>query len=229
MLELNKIHTGDCIELMEQLPDYSVDISLTDPPYNMGIDYGKYYNDSKSEDKYTSWCKEWFNILYKKVKDKVIFTCGNKNLPMWLEIKRPTVILCWHRQNSSSHVGLNLFNNWEPILLYSKTTSKINAMRDFYSFYVESGICRPKGERIEHYCPKPIKLWRKLILDYSNEGDVVIDPFIGSGTTAVACKELGRDYLGIDINQNYVDIADRKVQQTNYTGSPKYTHKSFRI
>lgn len=232
MLELNKIYTGNNIEIMSEFKNFSIDMCLTDPPYNLGIDYGKYYNDNMTYDEYMDWCTEWFNILNKKVKDKIIFTCGNKNLAMWCKIKEPTVIACWHRPNTRTSVNLGLLNNWEPILIYSKTKDKINALRDYYSFYVQMGICRTfQKEKKEHYCPKPHDLWMQLVLDYSNKGDIVIDPFMGSGTTAVICIETGRNYIGCEINPNFVDgISNERIKKAKYIPQKiKYNTRSLRI
>lgn len=230
-MDINKIYVGNNIEVMKEIKNYSIQLALTDPPYNLGIDYGEYYDDNKTYDEYFDWCKEWFKVLYSKVIDKVVFTPGNKNLAMWFDIMKPTVISCWHRPNTRTSVNLGLLNNWEPILIYSKTKKKVNALRDYYSFYVEMGICRSFQKDVkEHYCPKPIELWKALVLDYSNPGDTVIDPFMGSGTTAVACIETGRNFIGIDINPKFVDMAYGRVNKAKYVPQKiKYGTKSLRI
>jgi len=78
-------------------------------------------------------------------------------------------------------------------------------------------LIKGKTQFHKHYTIKPLGLIKKLILGFSNEGDLVLDPFMGTGTTALACLETNRRYIGFEINQEYVDIANKRLEQENIT------------
>ena len=79
--------------------------------------------------------------------------------------------------------------------------------------WIQEDMRKHKKENWEHPTQKPVELCRWILEKYSNEGDTVLDPFMGSGTTAVACKQLQRNFIGFELSQKYVDIANRRLQQ----------------
>jgi len=241
---LNQIICGDCIEVMEEMPDDVIDLVVTSPPYNIGIDYGKYYNDKKSWSKYFEWCRSWLELLYKKLKStgrlciNHYLSCGkadNRHAPL-MEI---------------NHIALDVgFKHHAVAIWMDRTLSKLTAWGSYCSPvapYINSPfegvliLYKEKWKREDKKASKidkrlfekacsgiweiptdrlrltsatfPIELPKYCISLLSFEGDIVLDPFCGSGTTALAAKELGRNYIGIEINPHYCEIAKKRVAQ----------------
>lgn len=100
------------------------------------------------------------------------------------------------------------FNAWEPIFIYGKASERIG--RDVLRV---NTLNFSKGPEKGHPCPKPVSLWEKLLTSFSKEGDKVLDPFIGSGTTAVVAQKRQRQWVGIDINPEYLEITNQRIKQ----------------
>jgi DNA modification methylase len=198
---INQVICGDCLEVMKHIPEKSVDLVLTDPPYNVGLDYDG-YND-KNENYYQE-CDLWFSEC-RRISDLVVFTPGIINLNFWAK-KCPTWVICWFKPNQCSHQPLNGFNVWEPVLVFGKP--KVPVGQDGFNIPISG-----KDECEAHPCPKSQKAWTKLLLMISREGDLVLDPMHGSGTTALTCKKNGRRFIGIDQSKKYVEIAERRLSQ----------------
>ncbi len=207
------IYHGDCREILPELP--SADLVLTDPPYNVGKNYGL-HNDSMEQHEYISWCSEWFSILKEK-SPCIVITVGITNLPMWLiDIERTHKIIAWVKENqcSRNYIGKTSgFNIWEPVLVYG--SSKKCVPRD--SFNIPIGLQSNIGD---HPCPKPPRAWEWLLNNFTDHGDTVLDPFLGSGTTTYCAKKLGRKSIGIEINEKYCEIAAKRCQQTVMNFAP---------
>lgn len=228
---------GDCTDpdhVKELVGNELIDLVLTDPPYNIGLDYrSPLVNDNLPEEKYLEWCKKWFELC-EKISDRILITSGIWNIKTWFEIKKPRWILCWYRRNSQSRSVLKGFTNWEPIMLYHKheqiffygNTEKIvktdtyvadyNSIDDVYdintAFYEDSGETLGKG----HPCPKPVKLWASLIKDFTNSKNKVIDVFLGSGTALIAAEKTKRICYGMEISPEYMNLALARWEA--YTG-----------
>lgn len=190
---INKVICGDCLEIMKKIPDKSIDLIVTDPPYGLGKDYG---NISDKE-----FSGEWFNDA-RRIGKSLIFTPGIANM---FKFNQPDWVLCWYKPGAISRTRYG-FNSWEPLLIYDALPSPN-----------EPDVIRePVGKQFDtgdHPTPKPIKLFKKLIQRFSKENDLILDPFLGSGTTAVAAKELGRRFIGIEISEKYCEIARQRLRQ----------------
>ena len=204
-MKLNTIVCGDCLELMRGMDDNSVDLVLTDPPYNINFKYDAYV-DTKTDTAYVTWCRNWFSQL-KRISNIIVITVGTMNMIKWLSIEEPQKILMWYKKNSMTGAKCGGINAWEPILIYgNKKDIKIG-------FDVIECLISHQKDIGNHPCPKPIKLFRELLLKLTKENDIILDPFLGSGTTAVACKQLHRNYIGIEISPEYCKIANNRLAQ----------------
>ena len=220
-----KLILGDCLEEMKKLPDKSVDLVVTDPPYKViggganhptinmkGSVVGK--NDGKIFKHNDIEISEWLPEVKRVMKDDTqgyIFTNQLNLLPYLKEIEKQGLevhrVLIWDK-------GIATWTRWymksyEPIIFFRKGKAKaINEQgtKDIIS------VANPR-EKI-HPTEKPTNLISVLIRNSSNGDDVVFDPFMGSGTTGCACKELGRDFIGIELNEEYYDIAQNRINQT---------------
>lgn len=196
------------------------DVCLTDPPYNVGIDYGEYAKDDRPQGDYIEFSTKWFEIA-KQISDIVVFTpgtgigIGHPNLQMWFKIQWPDWILAWIKKNSMVRSSLGGFNNWEQLLLYGKPKKRIP--QDIYDIpvTVQKDVSDEKGDKL-HPVPKQVKFFTAVIEDFSNSSDLVYDPFSGSGTTIIAAEQLGRKCYAMEIEPRYIDVAVKRWE--NLTG-----------
>ncbi|MGD0952983.1 MAG: site-specific DNA-methyltransferase [Methanotrichaceae archaeon] len=203
MLELDRIYCGDCLSLMREIPDKFVDLTVTDPPFNAGIEYDS-YDDSQPKEKYFAWLKErWTEI--RRVSKGILITPGSKNFLDFIErVERPKWVCSWGKTNQNSPSPLDGYNAWEPVLVYGD----VKLGTDFWNIPI---VAHQKGVG-DHPCPKLLKFWEKLVLA-AQENSIVLDPFAGSGTTAVACKRWNRRYICIDVSENYCETARDRVKK----------------
>lgn len=207
----NTIITGDCIEIMRKMENKSIDLVLTDPPYNaknIGPHQRTYSLGTMQlpEKEYKKFCKEWFKEAL-RVGKALVFTPGIANVCFY---PQPYWILCWHKPAAVSFNRMGGFNAWEPIMVYGKTAKGKRLGQDYI---LVNTLNLDQGPRKNHPCPKPPLLIKKLIDVFSNEGDLILDPFNGSGTTTWGAKQMGRRFIGIDINSEYNKIAESYLQQ----------------
>jgi site-specific DNA-methyltransferase (adenine-specific) len=213
MLELNKIYCADCLELMQEIPDKSIDLLLTDPPYGIKRDKGfegfggfggfgtpiarrRYEEDDWDSERPT---KEIFNGIIRISKNAIIFG-GNFFTDL---LPQSNHWLVWDKLNT-----MPTFGDCE----LAWTNFPRNSVKKYELQY--NGLLGKESERF-HPTQKPLKLMEWCLKNYSKEGDLVLDPFLGSGTTAVACKRLGRNFIGIEKEQKYVEIALKRLEKVN--------------
>ena len=241
MLELNRIYCGDCLELMRDMDDKSVDLVLCDLPYgstscewDIVIPLADLWNQYKriikentplvftAREPFTSFLVT-SNIKYYKHKwiwnKKQSGSFQNAKF-MPLQIEEDILVFCKGKVN------------YNPVMRIGKTRVKGNCKTKnqlfkglgskhktknntfFPTNILEFPNCSNKEERL-HPTEKPVALFEYLIKTYSKEGDLVLDNCIGSGTTAVACKKLGRNFIGIEKEHAYVAIAEKRLEKVN--------------
>jgi site-specific DNA-methyltransferase (adenine-specific) len=203
------IYNADALATLRAMPDESADLVLTDPPYNVGLDYAD-FPDKLSPDAYRDWCRSWFAECKRVSRGPVVLTPGMVSVPMWLaDVERTHFILAWIKQNNCSRNYLGKtsgFQTWEPILQFGKSTKTL--LRDSIDVPIVQ-----QTDTGDHPCPKPLRLWRWLMSQYVDPGAVVLDPFMGSGTTLRAAKDIGCRAIGIEITTRYCEIAARRLGQ----------------
>lgn len=195
-----RLYCGDCLELLPEIEAGSVDAVVTDPPYGIGF---KYATHDDKRDGYVEWCRMWFFEL-KRIASSIAITCGQVNVADWSEIERPKWWLAWWKPAAMGRCVVG-FNNWEPIALYGVAPK--NACD------VVRATIRPDPDLAGHPCPKPLEWASKQVEMMADEGGVVLDPFMGSGTTGVACIRTGRKFVGIEIDKGYFDIAVKRIEK----------------
>jgi hypothetical protein len=194
------IYHGDCREILPTVG--RVNLICTDPPYGVGIDYGDHVSDDLESTKAL-----YADILAKcnACADITLTTVGCFKLEVFLyQTMPPTWRLCWRKGITSrpSAVG---FTDWEPVFVYGANVHR--HAHDLFTVQPE------RMGSFGHPCPKPIKFKTWLIGRFSDPGTTVADPFMGSGTTLVAAKNLGRKAIGIEIEEKYCEIAARRLSQ----------------
>lgn len=198
---IDTIICGDALVEMKRFPDKSFDLCLTDPPYNAGISYDV-YNDSRNEDEYYSWLLDiWQEI--RRISKGVLITPGSKNFLTFIEkIERPKWVCSWTKLNQCSPSPLQGFNGCEPVLVYGDVRLGIDAWN--------IPITNCQKAIGSHPCPKSAVFWEVLV-NACPEGGCVIDPFVGSGTTAFVAKRMNRHFIGIEISEEYCEMARKRI------------------
>lgn len=191
------IYHGDCRDVLPHLSP--VDLVLTDPPYNVGLDY----SDGDRKVDYESWTREWLALCPRPL----VLTPGMVNLSLWHRIEAPTWTCAWFKSNQCSPSALGGFNAWEPILVYGRPPKRVG--QD--AWVVPIGTAQ--ADVGDHPCPKWLPFWRRLLHSMAEPGALVLDPFLGVGTTLRAAKDLGMRAIGIEINERYAEIAVRRLAQ----------------
>jgi len=200
------IYLGDCREILPELP--RVDLVLTDPPYNaknIGPNQRVYEGTLMQlpEEEYKLFCSDWFELAEQK-SETLLFTPGIANTHNY---PQPKWQLCWHKPASVSFNRMGGFNAWEPIFVYGDT-KKVRLGQDFLLY---NTLNFNKGAEKNHPCPKPVTLWQFLMSSFLGD---ILDPFLGSGTTAYCAKKLGRKCIGIEISEKYCEIAVKRLAQS---------------
>jgi site-specific DNA-methyltransferase (adenine-specific) len=203
---------GDCLEIMKDIPDKSIDMVLTDPPYGLNFPYNS-YDDTRDNLK---------NLISKsipemlRISNRVYILCGPTQIclypePEWI------ISFTWNTTGSFGKYG---YNQWTPVLCYGKDLKgmgKINNVLKSDVLRISGGggvgFMRNDDEK-KHTCPKPITMINEIIKRLSNENDTILDCFMGSGTTGVACKNLNRDFIGIELDETYFKIAKERIENT---------------
>lgn len=241
--ELNKIYCMDCLEGLKKIPDNSVDLVVTDPPYNISqdkkelsrktmkspqfarrtsirLDFGEW--DKMSDDDFEKFVGKYFKEIVRVMKDKSWgYICFAKEKVGILErlIKKFNckyrTIFVWCKSNPvPSFRKVNYNSACEFVVVFSKGESRLKNFlnQKEMSNYLITPNKSAYGKTI-HPTEKPLILIEKFIKTSSNEQDVILDCFMGSGTTAVACKQLNRNFIGFEINPEYVKIANKRLAQ----------------
>ncbi len=235
-MEINTFIVGDATETLKNFQNDSVDLVCTDPPYNLGKDYGNNI-DLKQWHEYEGFTKNWADES-----SRVLKQTGSLYVFMGVKfISKLFIIL----QNSGLH-----FNGWitwhytqgmgrtkgysprhEDILYFTKSdkyTFNLDSIRIPQKYYRKrnnmsganpgdvwefSHIHYSNPERLDHPTQKPEALMKRIILASSNERDIVLDPFVGSGTTCVVANALKRKWIGIDINPKYIEMSQERINK----------------
>ena len=201
MVEIT-LKQGDCLELMKELPDESVDAVITDPPYGINGKYDLYIDTEENLIKLiTPFMKEALRVS----KRVCIFT-GVKDITLF---PRSDWILAWINK-AGSGVGRWGFTCWTPILVYGKDPFLERGQGSRPDILIQAGS---QGIRkgFAHPFEKPLSTMQWVINRCSNKGDTILDPFMGSGTTGVACVQLNRNFIGYEISPEYFKIAEKRI------------------
>ena len=195
------LYLGDCLEVLPTLEAGSIDAVVTDPPYGVGY---KYESHDDRRDGYEAWCRKWFPHV-RRVSSAVLMSCGAVNVPMWASIEPFKWQVAWLKPAAMGRSPVG-FCNWEPMPLWG-TTTQHGAVDCFTACIV------PDESLDGHPCPKPIEWGVRSVRCVSLDGDTILDPFMGSGTTGVACIRTGRKFIGIEIEPKYFAIARKRIEK----------------
>ena len=232
---LNRIICDDVANVLPYLPENSVDLICTSPPYNLGnrtppkntvwtgkknmtIDYGV-HSDNMPEKQYQKWQNDIVRECVRVIKPTGSIFYNHKPrrigglvvLPTnWLAEFKIKQLIIWDRRNSPQINNVCFLPTTEHIYWITKTDKTPKFYREKCNYTSEIWDLPVRMDN-PHPAPFPIELPINCILGCTDEGDVVLDPFVGSGTTAVACKQYKRNFIGIDNNPEYCEMAKENL------------------
>ena len=237
MLELNKIHKGDALKKLKEIKDKSIDLVVIDPPYLIeNTKAGGKSSLAKSIQGMNNQIKEHnitngynLDILKELIrvmkKINIYIWCNHKQIPDYLDFfvknnKCSFDILVWNKTNA-----MPLFNN------------KYLTDKEYCLYFRKGGFCNPNNyqdaktvfyqpinikdkKQWKHPTIKPLNIIETLIKNSSKEQDLILDCFMGSGTTAIASIKTNRNFIGIELEEEYVNIASQRIQKQKEDGIP---------
>ena len=222
------IYNVDVIEGLKKMENESIDLIITSPPYNLGNShhtgnkYHKAYNDNKPEREYQKWQLDVLNECFRVLKNNGSMMYNHKN-----RIKNGKQISPYEWIFKSEFivkqeiVWINRSQNFDKIRLYpwtervywltkSPKTKLINNLNKYDVF--DWNEWKPVGTKGGHKRAFPIKMASDLISLFP-DAKIVLDPFMGSGTTALASREMNRQFIGFEIDEKYIDLANQRLSQ----------------
>lgn len=208
MLPINEIYYADCIDIMSLLPDKSIDLVLTDPPYGLNIAKSgslsiKGASNKKLEYKKEKWdilpSKKYFDEILRISKDQIIW--GGNYFTDYLPPSQ-----CWLVWFKKDGLPARTFADCELAWTSFKRPAQVFNCR-WHGFIRDS-----KEKKYKHPTQKALELF-KWCLKFVPEGSIIFDPFLGTGTTAIACLEMNYKYIGTEINEDYFNISLKRINQ----------------
>jgi DNA modification methylase len=201
------LYLGDCLAVMPALG--KVDAVVTDPPYGINFPYLSYQDTREN-------LRHLIAGVFENKQDwqRWVVFCGPSQIHEYPPCEWVGAVT-WNTTGSFGKFG---YSQWTPVLLYGqdlKGFGNINGITksDVYQISGGASVGFQRGaEEKKHTCPKPIGIMRQAVQRYTALSDVVLDPFMGSGTTLVACAKLGRKGIGIELDPDYFEIACKRVQ-----------------
>ena len=222
------LRLGDCLELMKDIPDKSVDLVVIDPPYELETQRGGgFFRESnekrrKYQDEIKSMMigisEQLLDILCNKMKKVnmyifcsrtqmlTLLNYANKNNFSWN-------LLTWHKTNPIPTCNNKYLNDTEYIVFMREKGVQVFGSYHTKKSYFITSVNKKEKQLYGHPTIKPLDIIENLIINSSQENDTILDCFMGSGTTGVACIKLNRNFIGIELDEKYFNIAKERIEK----------------
>jgi site-specific DNA-methyltransferase (adenine-specific) len=243
---IDKIFNEDALLGLSRIPDGSIDLILTDPPYGLGKDYGN-DSDKQASSEYLAWTERWIDAVLPKLKatgSLYIFLTWRYSPEIFVMLKQRMTMLneiIWDRRVpsmggstrsfTSVHDTIGFFAKAKGYYFdldsvripYDAETKKARSRSIFVGakwlelgynpkdLWSVSRLHKEDPERVDHPTQKPLEIIERMVLASCPPGGVILDPFMGSGTTAIAAKRCGRNFVGFELNPEYCQIIDSRL------------------
>ena len=215
-----KLILGDCLEKMKEIESGSIDMVLTDPPYGMDFQSNRRVVKDKfnkiENDKNVDWLPEFIKECHRVMADNSAFYCFcswhkidifKQEIEKTFKIKN---IIVWVKNNHGSGDLKGAYAPKHEFVIYAHKGRSL-----FRNKRVPDVMEYPKihSSKLQHPTEKNTDMLELFIKNNSDEGCMVLDPFMGSGTTGVACKNLSREFIGIELDKDYYEIACKRIAE----------------
>lgn len=234
-MELNKIYCMDALEFLKQIPDNSIDLVVTDPPYNVSQKQNIKFDGRVIIKNFGDWdfgfdpkpvLAELRRVL--KPNGQIYVFCGTEQIPIYMQefIEKWFFrnLLVWYKTNPVPRLSKTNYVFANEYIIYaiktrgkpSHSTFNFSSQTTMHNTFVSGALqgkerLKEKNGMAAHPTQKPLLILKKLIEVSSKERDVVLDPFMGVGSTAIAARQTGRNFIGCEINKKYVDCANKRI------------------
>ena len=231
-MQVNQIYNQDCLIGLKDIPDKTIDLVIIDPPYDIYTKGG-----GKGKTKIAKHIKKLEDELIKNdlvnafnytVLDELVRVMKRINIYIWCNGRQIPTYIKYFIDKLDCKLEILIWNKTNPMPLYS---CKYMSDKEYCLYFRKNGYCQPKNyedaktvyysiinikdkKLYGHPTIKPVEFIRKLIRNSSKENDLVLDCFLGSGTTAVASILENRNYIGYEINKKYFEIAKKRIKDT---------------
>jgi len=216
-MKADMVYNVDCLEGLKELSDECIDLIITDPPYGIsyssnsakGADYKERYNTDWDKDfNFSDYYSELWRVLKE---DSYMYVWGRFENYETMKALGMNRVLIWDKDHNSMGDLEDWGIGFELVYVFKKGRPKLRGKR-------VNGVFRIQHpgffEKTLHPTQKPTSVIRYLIEKSSDIGDIVLDAFMGSGTTAMACKQTDRRFIGYEIESKYCDIINERLKQT---------------
>lgn len=233
-----ELYQGDCLEVMKNMSDNSIDLIVTSPPYNnfrnrrtqknreeywkrTNIIYNT-FNDKMKDEDYQEWQINCINEMLRILKPTGTIAYNHKDQiynfqatsPLQWILKSNAIFrqrITWDRCGMQAYNPVRFYRNEEDIYLLGKQAKGFKWNKNCAKYLSIWKI--PPSKNNGHPCSFPLEIPNRLIKAFTNENDIVFDPFMGSGTTGVACINTNRNFIGIELDPTYFQIAKDRIEQ----------------
>jgi site-specific DNA-methyltransferase (adenine-specific) len=219
----DRIFCEDALAGLARIPDAAIDLIIADPPYGLGKDYGN-DSDKLDADAYLLWMEQWIDAALPKLKPNgslYIFLTWRYSPEVFVMLKKRMTMLneiIWDRRVPSMGGGTRKFSSvHDTVGFFAKA-------KDYYfdldaelgynpkDVWSVSRLHKEHRERADHPTQKPLEIVERMLKASCPPGGVVLDPFMGSGTTAAAAIRCGRHYVGFELNAEYCELIEKRLQ-----------------
>ena len=225
-MEYDYIERGDCIHLLKQLPDKSIDLVVTDPPYEFKSSEtkGKTGAFGSTSRKFHNEIRPLSDGIRNEILDELVRIMKKVNIYIWCNKEQihqyidyfsdyNMDLITWHKTNPVPTCNNKYLSDTEYLLFFREKGVKVYGNYSTKKKYYVTSTNKEDKDKYGHPTIKPLDIIQNLITNSSMEGDLVLDPFLGSGTTAVACVNTNRHYIGFELDKGYYDIACKRLDE----------------
>lgn len=220
----SQLWLGDCLEILSKFPSNCFDALVTDPPFGIGFLYGKKKEENSTPQKYWNWLKPRYQEALRCVKPGgfiAVFQAA------------PYFRYYWDWFGDEIHIYASCKNfvqirktpinySFDPVVMfYKKGGSPLipkNPKRSVDFYVSNTAIFDKERPEKQHPCPRPLSVMKEIVDNFTKEGGIILDPFMGSGTTGVAALLVGRKFVGVEKDGTYFKIAKERIGVTEKTG-----------
>lgn len=217
------LRQGDCTELLKRIPDGSIDLVVTDPPYLIKTSGAGIYKQADKQ--YVKQLDNMKDGLSEDILDELVRSMKKINIYLFCSQKQiiPFLkyfvekrncnwnLLCWHKTNPVPACGNKYLTDTEFILFFREKGVRVGGEFSTKRTYYVTPLNQSDKKRYGHPTIKPVEIIQNLIINSSQRGDTVVGPFMGSGTTGVACVNTNRDFIGFELDERYFEIACKRI------------------
>jgi site-specific DNA-methyltransferase (adenine-specific) len=222
-LEVNNIYQGDCLDGLKLIKSKSVKLIIADPPYFIGMTH----NGKRGSFVDLAICKPFFKMLFVEFKrilnadGEVYFFCDWRSYAFYYPIFDAIVpggarnLIVWDKISGAG----NFYTFNHELMIYGSVKNDVakKGANIWKSKSFASGAKMTNGEKV-HDTQKTIEIIEKIITDSSKAGDLIVDPFSGSGTVSICCRKLSRDFIAFELDEDNFDVGNKRASQNFQSG-----------